>query len=90
MLFKCRLKFKSKSDPQKRFVVRFAMRAGSFEAMTNKLQAIAQLPIFSHDAECLEYGETIDFERDDILYSHLCTYSKRGGFKGDFLTSSLF
>lgn len=90
MLFKCKIRFKNKADNRQSFSISFAMRAVSFDAMSNKCLAIAQLPIFWDEWEPIEWGGDTSFERDDLLYSHICTYSKSGGFKGDYITSPIY
>jgi hypothetical protein len=90
MLFKCRIQFKNRADSERRFSISFGMRAGSFDAMSNKCLAIAQSPTFWDEWEPIEWGGNTSFERDDLLYSHICSYSKSGGFKGDYITSPVF
>ena len=92
MLFKCKICFKGKSDPHKSMYISFAMRAGSFNRVMNKLEDIVYFDLLglSKEWKCKETRASVQFERDDIYYSHICTYSKAGGFKGDFITSPIY
>jgi hypothetical protein len=90
MLFKCKIQFKNRADNSRVFSISFAMRAGSFDAMSNKCLAIAQLPVFWDEWEPIKWGGNTSFERDDLLYSHICTYGKSGGLKGEYITSPVY